>query len=183
MACFVQMQELLSQVGHYSERTRLAAMAGLADLLARHPQQATKNTGPLLEALVPRISDADPSVRKALLQLLNAQVTSVTSLLCTAALDCSRAAPGLPLLRRSVHAAAGAAGHWVQGAAPLPAAGHGAHQQRDDIFVGLCEVGPGSRCKSFANHLNKQDGPGMKPWMAGLAQTTMTLVADKRAQR
>ena len=74
-------QELLSQVGHYSERTRSAAVAGLADLLGRHPEQATKNTGPLLEALAPRISDADPGVRRALLQLLNAQVISASLLL------------------------------------------------------------------------------------------------------
>jgi hypothetical protein len=70
------LQELLAQVGHYSERTRSAAVAGLADLLKRHPEQATKNTGPLLEALAPRISDADPGVRKALLQLLNGQVST-----------------------------------------------------------------------------------------------------------
>ena len=90
-------------MGHYSERTRSAAVAGLADLLARHPEQATKNTGPLLEALAPRISDADAGVRRALLQLLNAQVTNVSVLCCTAALGPSRPAPGLLLLRRSVH--------------------------------------------------------------------------------
>jgi hypothetical protein len=76
-------QELLSQVGHYSERTRSAAVAGLADLLARHPEQATKNTGPLLEALAPRISDADAGVRKALLQLLNGQVTTAMLTFCS----------------------------------------------------------------------------------------------------
>jgi hypothetical protein len=89
---FCNLQELLSQVGHYSERTRTAAVAGLADLLGRHPQQATKNTGPLLEALAPRISDADAGVRKALLQLLNAQVTSASICLCSGTCSRSRGA-------------------------------------------------------------------------------------------
>lgn len=47
--------------------------------------QATKNTGPLLEALAPRISDTD-AVRKALLQLLSGQVRNEgkdVNLFCT----------------------------------------------------------------------------------------------------
>jgi len=61
-------------VGHYSERMRIGALSGLADLLTRHPEQASRASGPLLEALAPRVGDSDAAVRKALLSLLTDQV-------------------------------------------------------------------------------------------------------------
>lgn len=61
------------QSGHYSERTRLAGLHGLGDLLTRHPQQVPRNAAQLLETLAPRVSDVDGSVRKALLELLTGQ--------------------------------------------------------------------------------------------------------------
>ncbi len=66
-------QELLVQTGHYSERTRVAGLAGLGDLLGKHPEQVPRNAAQLLEGLAPRVSDADGGVRKALLALLAAQ--------------------------------------------------------------------------------------------------------------
>eukprot|EP00208_Stichococcus_sp_RCC1054_P005057 CAMPEP_0206148448 /NCGR_PEP_ID=MMETSP1473-20131121/36660_1 /ASSEMBLY_ACC=CAM_ASM_001109 /TAXON_ID=1461547 /ORGANISM="Stichococcus sp, Strain RCC1054" /LENGTH=142 /DNA_ID=CAMNT_0053545787 /DNA_START=77 /DNA_END=502 /DNA_ORIENTATION=- len=68
------LKELLVQSGHYSERTRLAGLHGLGDLLTRHPQQVPRNAAQLLETLAPRVSDVDGSVRKALLELLTGQV-------------------------------------------------------------------------------------------------------------
>jgi hypothetical protein len=37
-------QELLVQTGHYSEKARKAALAGLCDLFAKHPQELPQNT-------------------------------------------------------------------------------------------------------------------------------------------
>ena len=37
--CDVCEQELLGQVGHYSERVRKDAITGLGSLLARHPEE------------------------------------------------------------------------------------------------------------------------------------------------
>ncbi len=66
-------QELLGQVGHYSERVRIGGLSGIGDLLTRHPDQASRAAGPLLDALAPRILDSDEGVRKALQLLLTSQ--------------------------------------------------------------------------------------------------------------
>ena len=36
------LQELLGQLGHYSGKNRAAALAGLTDLLQRHPQELNR---------------------------------------------------------------------------------------------------------------------------------------------
>ncbi len=43
--CFSEVQELLGQTSHYSERVRKDALAGMADLLARHPEELRRQVG------------------------------------------------------------------------------------------------------------------------------------------
>lgn len=64
------LQELLNQSGHYSEKVRKGALAGLSELLLRHPDELRRQASSVLERLVERITDPDKAVRAALRPLL-----------------------------------------------------------------------------------------------------------------
>jgi len=43
--CCCEVQELLGQTSHYSERVRKDALTGMAELLARHPEELRRQVG------------------------------------------------------------------------------------------------------------------------------------------
>ncbi|GFH15170.1 uncharacterized protein HaLaN_11348, partial [Haematococcus lacustris] len=53
------LKELLAQTGHYSEKSRKHGLLGLADLLARHPEELGKHVGVVYSRLSERMADAD----------------------------------------------------------------------------------------------------------------------------
>lgn len=64
------LQDLLSQVGHYSVTTRQEALAGLKDLFQRHEYLLQENLGIVIKRVAEKMTDSDPSVRQSLLLLL-----------------------------------------------------------------------------------------------------------------
>jgi len=90
-------QELLSQCGHYSDKVRRRAVAGLADLLARHPQELPQHASRVVHAAALLLGDPEAAVRAALLDLA---ANTILPGLSAAAL-----APFLPLLMAHVSGA------------------------------------------------------------------------------
>jgi pre-rRNA-processing protein IPI1 len=87
----------LSQLPHHNTSTRRDALTGLQQLLTTHPAEARRHPAPLLEALAPRLSDGEPSVRTSLLTCLRSAVLP--------ALGPSALSPFMPLLLAHVSAA------------------------------------------------------------------------------
>ena len=78
----LSLPELLIQSGHYSDKTRKAALAGLADLLHRHPQELERHAGhagQLLTKLAERVGDGESAVRQALRSLMRERVMPLLS--------------------------------------------------------------------------------------------------------
>ncbi|KAG1657712.1 hypothetical protein FOA52_002516 [Chlamydomonas sp. UWO 241] len=65
------LSELLVQTGHYSEKARKAALSGLCDLFAKHPQELPQNTHAFFTKVTERVADGDAGVRQALRVLLS----------------------------------------------------------------------------------------------------------------
>eukprot|EP00887_Chlorella_sp_A99_P000463 scaffold17.g463.t1 len=61
----VVVQELLGQCGHYSERVRRDAVAGLAELGRSHPEELCAHASAVVEAAAERVTDGDAGVRGA----------------------------------------------------------------------------------------------------------------------
>jgi len=87
----------VSQLSHHNSSTRRDALTGLQQLISAHPAEARRHTALLLEALTPRLSDGEPSVRTALLTTLRGAVLP--------ALGPSALNPFMPLLMAHVSAA------------------------------------------------------------------------------
>eukprot|EP01116_Phalansterium_solitarium_P002396 TRINITY_DN12392_c0_g1_i1.p1 TRINITY_DN12392_c0_g1~~TRINITY_DN12392_c0_g1_i1.p1 ORF type:complete len:380 (-),score=150.06 TRINITY_DN12392_c0_g1_i1:7-1146(-) len=61
------LKQLLSQLKHYSATTRKDAIAGLKDLVQRHPEVLKVHVGAIVEALSELLTDQELPVRKSLL--------------------------------------------------------------------------------------------------------------------
>lgn len=59
------LKELLGQCGHYSERVRRDAVAGLAELGRSHPEELRAHASAVVEAAAERVTDGDAGVRGA----------------------------------------------------------------------------------------------------------------------
>jgi hypothetical protein len=90
-------QELVSQLAHHNTATRRDALTGLQQLVISHPAEARRHTALLLEALAPRLSDGEASVRTTLLTTLRCAVLP--------ALGPASLSPFMPLLLAHVSAA------------------------------------------------------------------------------
>jgi pre-rRNA-processing protein IPI1 len=65
-----QLQELLAQSRHYSEKSRKHALTGLVDLFKRNPGELKRNIAEVVAHSVERIADDDKFVRQQLKVLL-----------------------------------------------------------------------------------------------------------------
>lgn len=61
------MQEVISQCGHYSERTRKDALSSLSELIDAHPDLLRGNCSEIIGCITERFTDGDAACRKAAL--------------------------------------------------------------------------------------------------------------------
>ena len=96
-SCHQLVQELLSQCGHYNDKVRRDAIAGLAELAQAHPAEARRHATQLMGAAAECIGDSDSRVRTALRDALSSAIFP--------ALGAPALGPFVPLLMAHVGAA------------------------------------------------------------------------------